>query len=30
VLSMAIDGGKAGLYALVPIFAMTLNGLIFW
>jgi len=29
VLCMAIEGGKASLSALVPIFAKILNGLIF-
>jgi len=29
VLCMAIEGGKASLYALVLIFAKILNGLIF-
>jgi len=29
VLCMAIEGGKASLYALVPIFAKILNGPIF-
>jgi len=29
VLCMAIEGGKASLYALVPIFAKTLHGPIF-
>jgi len=28
VWCMAIEGGKAGFYALVPIFAKILNGLI--
>jgi len=26
VLCMAIEGGKASLYALIPIFAKILNG----
>jgi len=29
VLCMPIEGGKASLYALVPIFAKILNGPIF-
>jgi len=30
VLCMAIEGGKASLYALVPIFAKIWNGPIFF